>query len=103
MMYGYHLILTTLLFALSQACSNSDSAGLFGNCGSLSSSCVCENSVNTPEYLELSAEEKLNKIMDNVNSDTSSAQWFNPLILGTGILTERMCPSFQSVKSINIT
>ena len=96
-MSGYHLILATLLFALSQACS--DNAGLFGNCGTLSSSCECENSVNTLEYLELSAGEKLNKIMDNVNSDTSSAQWFNPFILGTGILTERMCPTFQSVKN----
>lgn len=95
MMTGYHLFIATLLFASSQACSNNE--GLFGNCGRLSSTCVCEEPVNTPEYLELSADEKLNKIMVNIESDTSSAQWFNPFILGTGILSERMCPVFESV------
>ena len=92
-MTGYHLFIATLLFASSQACSNNE--GLFGNCGRLSSTCVCEEPVNTPEYLELSADEKLNKIMVNIESDTSSAQWFNPFILGTGILSERMCPVFE--------
>ena len=98
MMTGYHLFIATLLFASSQSCSNSNNAGLFGNCGKFSSSCVCEDSVNTPEYLALSAEEKLNKIMANINKDTSSAEWYNAFVLGTGILSERMCPTFESVK-----
>lgn len=97
MMTGYNLFIVALLFASSQACSNNE--GLLGNCGKLSSTCVCEEPVNTPEYLELSAEEKLNKIMVNIESDTSSAQWFNPFVLGTGILSERMCPVFESVKT----
>ena len=66
----------------------------FSNCERLSSTCTTSKSVNTPEYRQLSAADKKTKIMENVMADTRSADWFNPLQM-SGILTERMCPTFR--------
>ena len=69
--------------------------GLFSNCGKLSSTCVRDNSVNTPEYLALSAADKETKIMANVLTNTNSGEWWNAFRTGSGILRESMCTTFR--------
>jgi len=69
---------------------------IFNNdCGKLSPTCVSENSVNTDEYLALSAAEKKTKIMDNVLSDTTPSDFYSGLDM-IGIFRESMCPTFEA-------
>ena len=68
--------------------------GLFDNCGRFSSTCVTESSVNTDEYLALSATEKMTKIMDNILSDTTPSEFYSKTDM-IGIFKESMCPTFQ--------
>ena len=82
------LLLTSLLMF---ACVES---GWFSNCGKLSSSCSTSKSVNTAEYLQLSAADKKTKIMENVMEDTTSADWLSSAEVA-GIFTESMCPTFR--------
>jgi len=75
---------------------SSVSAGWFSNCGQMSSTCSTSTSVHTPHYLALSAADKAAKIMENVMEDTTSADWLSSLQQSSGILTEKMCPTFTT-------
>jgi len=75
---------------------SSVSAGWFSNCGKFSSSCTTDSSVHTADYLGLSAADKAAKILENVMEDTTSADWYSPLQIPAGILSERMCPTFTT-------
>jgi len=68
---------------------------LFGPCGSLSSTCVGPQSVNTDEYLALSAAEKNEIIFANCLESTTSASWFSGLEM-PGMFIESMCPTFRA-------
>jgi len=69
---------------------------LFGNCGSLSSSCSRDSlSVSSAEYLQLSAKDKMRRIWENCRQDTTSAPWLSTLDL-TGLFTEDMCPTMRT-------
>ena len=69
------------------------SAGLFSNCGKMSSTCTTPSSVDTADYLGLSAADKAAKIMENVLDDTTSADYYSSLQM-SGLMTEKMCPTF---------
>ena len=73
---------------------SSVSAGWFSNCGKLSSTCTTSSSVDTADYLGLSAADKATKIMENVLEDTTSADWLSPPLQIAGLLAEKMCPTF---------
>jgi|ERR1719318_202237 len=69
---------------------------LFGNCGSLSSSCSRDSlSVSSDEYLHLSAKDKMMRIWENCMQDTSSAPWFSTMDM-TGLFTEAMCSTMRA-------
>ena len=72
---------------------SSVSAGWFSNCGKMSSTCTTSSSVDTADYLSLSAADKAAKIMENVLEDTTSADYYSALQMA-GIMTEKMCPTF---------
>jgi len=74
---------------------SSVSAGWFSNCGKMSSTCTTSSSVDTTDYLGLSAADKAAKIMENVLEDTTSADYYSALQM-SGIMTEKMCPTFTT-------
>ena len=83
-----------MLFTLFMIFCSTAVDAFFSNCGTFSSTCARENTVNTDEYIALSADEKKTKIMENVMSDTSPAEY--PSALGVaGIFKESMCPTFE--------
>ena len=80
-----------MLFTLFMIFCSTAVDAFFSNCGTFSSTCATENAVNTDEYIALSAEEKKTKIMENVLSDTSTADYPN----AAGMFKESMCPTFK--------
>ena len=84
------MITLTLFIAISTTIVN---GFFFNDCGRLSPTCVSENSVNTDEYLALSAAEKKTKIMDNVLTDITPSEYYG--IGMVGIFRESMCPTFE--------
>ena len=90
------LLLTMMLLVFVFVSLMSLSTGkLFGPCGKLSSACVGPQSVNTDEYLLLSAAEKNKIIFAKCLENTTSASWFSGLEM-LGIFMESMCPTFRA-------
>jgi len=53
------------------------------------------NHVNGGHYISLTAPQKLEKIWENCQEDSSPASWFSALKMA-GLLLERMCPTFTT-------
>ena len=69
---------------------------MFSNCGRFSSTCEEADDVNTDQYIKLSADDKMTKLMEKIAADESSADWFSKLSVGTGMMGESMCPTFKA-------
>jgi len=86
-----------LLLVLFSISFISQAAGrIFGQCGSLSSSCESTSETTTStEYQLLSAADKRQVIWSNIMQNTTSNRWFTSSEL-PGMFIESMCSTFQA-------
>merc|ERR1711936_104425 len=91
LVYNMMLMLELLLLCLASVASGA----LFGQCGSLSSSCDSNTTASSTEYVGLTAAEKMQLLWSKCLESRTPADWFTTKQL-MGMFLESMCPTFQA-------